>query len=69
MTAQLTTSGVKEEKCMYVCNQYSPINMCFLVYLHLKSKKCEDKIYSTENTLGYIYTLIHFLQLKRHRML
>lgn len=27
-----------------------------LVYLHLKSNKCEDKLYSTENTPHYIYS-------------
>ena len=54
MTAQLMTSGVKKRS---VCNQYSPINMC-LVYLHLKSKKCEDNLYSPENTshCTYIYS-------------
>jgi len=43
--------GVKKRS---VCNQYSAINMC-LVYLHLKSKKREDKLYSTEITSHYTY--------------
>ena len=52
MTAQLVISGLKEQTRI-VCNQYSIISMCF-VYLPLNGKKCEDKPYSTENTLHYL---------------
>jgi len=52
MSAQFVISGVKEQK-RSVCSQYSVISMC-LVYLQLKGKKCEDKLYSTENTIHYI---------------